>query len=721
MTTSRTSPLVLFLRTKAGRALSLGIVLKVLVLALGLVGAGIATSTALSLADSVGNVALVVGLVLLLVRAGTVARRHLLWRVRRKLILSYIFIGVVPALLIVAFFLLAGLLLFFNVGSYLIQTRVRAMVDDVRLLADRMSDNLDEAAGRRGAAATPDVVARLTQRDIAEAGRNFPGVSSTVFAAPARCARGTVTPLDGPISAGSWMHLTAPAELPEWLSCDGTTVVIAFTADGRSAGTTGSARLAVRAVRYVSTPRGWLALVVDVPITEFLVDRLRTETGIDFGGLTAFSPVGEDGRPDIVLPPPQPDAALADDADDPFRRTLTERLRWVAFLDYQDWGSGRAGTVTLQIGVNVGRLYRRISATPLASLGNLSFGQLLLGGLALVAVFFLVIQTIAFAMGLTLAKSITGAVHDLFVGTERVRDGDFSYKIPIRQRDQLGELAESFNIMTRSVEDLLVERAEKQRLEQELRIARQIQMSLLPQGPLGVPGVVISAHCEPAREVGGDYFDFLPLGDGRAGVLIADVAGKGTSAALYMAELKGLILSLSRNHASPRDLLIEANRLIAPHLDDRAFITMTYGVIDSERRTFTYARAGHCPLVYVAGAGSGPGGKGQVLAPSGMVVGLKLDGGEIFARVLEEVSLPLGTDDVVVLYTDGISEAMNPAGEEFGEARLCSLVEQHSHLRPDDLRERILRDIEGFTAGAPQHDDMTMLVLKMQATAEAGR
>ena len=134
--------------------------------------------------------------------------------------------------------------------------------------------------------------------------------------------------------------------------------------------------------------------------------------------------------------------------------------------------------------------------------------------------------------------------------------------------------------MTASIEDLLRQAAEKKRLEEELRIAHEIQMSLLPQGPLMMPGLSVTALCVPAREVGGDYYDFLPLDDHRVGVLIADVSGKGTSAALYMAELKGLVLSLSQIHTSPRELLIAANRIIAQHLDARSFITMTYAVID---------------------------------------------------------------------------------------------------------------------------------------------
>ena len=121
-----------------------------------------------------------------------------------------------------------------------------------------------------------------------------------------------------------------------------------------------------------------------------------------------------------------------------------------------------------------------------------------------------------------------------------------------------------------------------------------------------MPGLAMTAHCTPAREVGGDYYDFLPLDDHRLGVLIADVSGKGTSAALYMAELKGLMLSLSQIHTSPRELLIAANRIIAENLDSRSFITMTYAVLDLEARTMTYARAGHTPLIHLPACGGAP-------------------------------------------------------------------------------------------------------------------
>ena len=272
--------------------------------------------------------------------------------------------------------------------------------------------------------------------------------------------------------------------------------------------------------------------------------------------------------------------------------------------------------------------------------------------------------------------------------------------------------------MTESIERLLEEEKEKERLEEELRIAHDIQMSLLPHGRLNVPGLSITAICLPAKEVGGDYYDFVQLEDGRLGILIADVSGKGTSAALYMAELKGLILSLSRICRSPRELLIMANRLIAEHLDARSFITITYAVFDMREKTMTYARAGHTPLMHLTSSHGTP--RLNVLAPDGMVVGLKIDRGELFERLLQEQTIPLRQNDVYMLFTDGITEAMNASDDCFGEARLGQLLEEHAHLSAEELRERVLREISAFVGGAPQHDDMTMILIRVDNETALG-
>ena len=180
---------------------------------------------------------------------------------------------------------------------------------------------------------------------------------------------------------------------------------------------------------------------------------------------------------------------------------------WVAFLDVRDWETGATNFATVAIQLNVREIYDRITAL---STGR-QLGQFLLLILAFIGVLFLTIQFVALVIGFALARQITGAVHDLFTGTEHLRNRDFTHQIPVRARDQLGELADSFNVMTGEITKLLRENAEKARMEQEMLAAREIQQKLLPSGPLSVPGLAIMAFCEPAREVAGDYYDFLPI------------------------------------------------------------------------------------------------------------------------------------------------------------------------------------------------------------------
>jgi serine phosphatase RsbU (regulator of sigma subunit) len=537
-------------------------------------------------------------------------KRRLLWRVRRKLTISYIFIGVVPAILIATFFLLCGLLLFFNVAGYTVRSRAAALVDEARSLAQLVAVDPGTAVP--------------------------PGASTAIVAA---------------------------GQIPAWLPRDADHAALVAIDD--SAPPT----LAVRGVAWIDGAGPPRAVIVEMP----------------------FSPDEEVPSSAGDQPPPQ----------------------WVTTLEYTDWATGEATPATVAFRMNATDVYNRITGGPMARIGTFEFGEFLLVLVAAVGTLFLVIEIVALGMGLGLARTITGSIHDLFEGTERIRQGDFTHRIPIRRRDQLGELAGSFNSMTASVEDLLQQKAEKERLAQELKVARDIQMSLLPQGPVRMPGLALTGYCDPAREVGGDYYDFLRIDEQRLGVLIADVAGKGTSAALYMAELKGLMLALSQFHRSPRALLIEANRILSQQLDPSSFITMTYAVVDLEARTLTHARAGHCPLLYLPAAVNGRCAA-RMLTPEGMVLGLQIDNGETFNRLLQEVTIPIAAGDLFVLYTDGVTDATNDAGEWFGDLRLSALIEEHGTLPFDQLRERMLREVEVFAGAQAQHDDMTWVLIRVE-------
>jgi len=684
------------LGTWPGRILIASAVLKIL---LALLASARPLPPVLEALGTAASLALLGALAYYAARLVARLKRRLLWRVRRKLILSYIFIGFVPALLIVAFFLFSGFLLFLNVSSYLFKNGVDDLVDDVRAIAQSTVAEIERSGG-------PDAARPILQRRVTNIRGRYPMLSMALVGRPQ--AEGDPEAADPPLApvvAGAWAHLEPPPFLPGWIAKSrGFAGVLAFA----PAEAAQRIQLAVRVAAVPDGAEPRYGVIVDLPIDEAMGERLREATGIRPMNVAVI------GDEDALVRPLRgrvrsiAEAAAGQDGG----RLVGVFSRGMTFIDYTDWVTGQTGRVGVMMEISIRDIYDRMSAAQ-SRFGNLTLGDVFLVGLVGLAILFLIIEAVALVMGFALAKSITGSVHELFEGTEHVRQGDFTHRIEVTTRDQLGELAESFNAMTGSIEDLLQQAAEKKRLEEELRIARQIQMSLLPSGPLAMEGIAVTALCVPAREVGGDYYDFFPLGDRRVGLLIADVSGKGTSAAFYMAELKGLFLSLTQIYESPKQLLIEANRILAGSLDNRSFITMIYAVVDLDANTFTYARAGHTPLIYLPSPCNGVT-RARVLAPDGMVVGLKIDGiAERFASLLDEVTIPITGGDIFVLYTDGITEAMNHESELFGEGRLSQIVEEHGHLSSEELRERILREVEAFVAGADQHDDMTMILMKV--------
>jgi sigma-B regulation protein RsbU (phosphoserine phosphatase) len=632
-----------------------------------------------------------------IVRLIVLLRRDLLWRVRRRLVLSYVFLGVLPVGLLGLFFLAGGLLFAFEVGTYLFRQGANALVDETRIVARAVASDLERAQRR----AITDVLPELHRQHASQ----FPSLSIAMVPfggqeEPAAAA---------PMSAGGWAHGRPPARLPEWISVGGFQGVLV----GRSG--PDEPQLTIRAVEVVNLPAGAFAVVADLPFDELALDLIKERSGVDARVLPVAAGPDEVG-PAFAAAPQEGGPAGASQALRWWRPR--DWLRWdrSAVLPTVDWSTGRRTEATMALALDLADVYVRVSSGQ-ADTSAAGYSRVLPLALGVVALLLFIVQAAALIMGLTLARSITGSVDALFVGTERVMQGDFSHRIRIETRDQLGELAISFNRMTASVEDMLQEMAEKRRLQEELRIARQIQMSLLPPGPLQVRGLAVSALCVPAREVGGDYYDFFELNGSRVGLLIADVAGKGTSAALYMAELKGLMLSLSQIHDSPRALVVAANRILSANVASRSFITMTYAIVDPERRTLTYVRAGHTPLIRLTGGGTAER-HANLHTPDGLVVGLALDNiNEMFESSLEERTLPLDRGDVFVLYTDGVTDAMNAESDLFGDERLRQAIEDHGHLPPDQLRERIVREIEAFVGGAEQHDDLTMILVKVESVA----
>ncbi len=293
-------------------------------------------------------------------------------------------------------------------------------------------------------------------------------------------------------------------------------------------------------------------------------------------------------------------------------------------------------------------------------------------------------------------------MNDLYEGTRRVNRGDFSYRIPVRSRDQLSALAESFNTMTVSLERLIVESKEKERLESELQIAREVQSQLFPKQSPRLRGLEVAGVCRPARVVSGDYYDFVSFGESRLAVAIGDIAGKGISAALVMAGLQSALraqLAMSATTATAA-LVAQLNRLVFESSASHTYATFWYAVYDDLENRLTYTNAGHlAPLVV------GPEGVRR-LDCGGTVLGF-------FPQArYEQASLILNPGDLLVAYTDGITEPENSYRGEFGEERLLEVVTRHQDGAPEDVANAILEAVEAWSDAPEARDDMTLVVAR---------
>lgn len=254
--------------------------------------------------------------------------------------------------------------------------------------------------------------------------------------------------------------------------------------------------------------------------------------------------------------------------------------------------------------------------------------------------------------------------------------------------------------------NLLEASIKKERLEQELRIARDVQLKLLPQSLPEIESFELDSYFITAYEVGGDYFDFIQFGDGHQGIVIGDVSGKGTSAAFYMAEFKGVIQTLAQTFNNPKDLACHANKIFYSHIERRLFVSAVVAKYIPNKRMFQFIRAGHNPVLHCSNHNMQP----LFIQPPGLAIGL--DSGQKFNKIIQLETVKLEPGDSLVLFTDGLPEARNEKGEEFGEERLCQVLHENQRLSASEIKENILDEIMGFVGETPLHDDLTFIVMK---------
>tara|TARA_R110002124_G_scaffold134129_1_gene296759 strand:- start:8004 stop:10628 length:2625 start_codon:yes stop_codon:yes gene_type:complete len=253
------------------------------------------------------------------------------------------------------------------------------------------------------------------------------------------------------------------------------------------------------------------------------------------------------------------------------------------------------------------------------------------------------------------------------------------------------------------------DQAKEQRLDQELEIAQSVQRAFLPSRVAQLPGIDIAGICEPAQETGGDYYDMIPLGKNRMAIAIGDVSGKGIQAAFYMTFVKGVLHSLSALILSPLELLNQLNRLFKENATRGTFVSMIYGILEADKRTFTFARAGHNPMLVVRANGDA-----EWLQSKG--IGIGVTNSLLFIKGTEERELKLKEGDVAILYTDGITEMHNISNQFYGEERLKKVVKGVRKGTSSKILDIIISDVTEFKGVAKQHDDMTLVVMKADAS-----
>ena len=349
-------------------------------------------------------------------------------------------------------------------------------------------------------------------------------------------------------------------------------------------------------------------------------------------------------------------------------------------------------------------------------LGDMRYGQVIWVLFLVTVTLFLIVELVSLVIGVSITRTVTSAVHELYLGTRRVKEGDFSHRIPVRGNDQLAELGASFNNMTENLERLIVVAKEKERLQSELEIAREVQSQLFPKDVPDLETLTLTGVCNPARVVSGDYYDFMRLADTRLAFAIGDVAGKGISAALLMAAIQSTMrMQLTTGvtaaavggngggqpRLSTATMVSRLNKQLYANTSPEKFATFYFAVYEEQTHTLTYTNAGHLPPILLHDGAALP------LQVTGTVVGA------FPFACYEEKQVELASGDVLVAYTDGIVEPENEYGEMFGDKRLTDLLVKNADRGSGEIIARVMEAVQQWTGvSAELQDDMTILVAR---------
>jgi phosphoserine phosphatase RsbU/P len=601
-------------------------------------------------------------------------RTQLLWSLRNRLIVTYLFIAVVPIILLLVFASLLGQIIYQQLGAYLLYHDVEDRLEMLR--------NSGEAI----AAAESTLPANIDQLTLD------------------RALAGQVLIAEDKQLPGLMVNFGADEDyFREVVGKD----IGAFTGlvqDGT--------QLRLVSMREVDSPRGRQYIELSVPVTSEFLEGLAPDLGpVD---VTLWQSVGKDESQSAVR--------IGEDRSGQGRfyravmRVMTKKRQ---LLPAQSWmdpvveGFSQLNATYLA-GDRVQERDHPVFAFFKARRSQLnhrlfaSLGEL--GGakgfeLRLIGVFFLLIELAALVIGIRLTRAITRTISDLSRATQAVQEGNLAARVPVQRRDQLGMLGESFNSMTGSIGRLITEQKQLQRLENEISIAREVQDQLFPENLPHVEGVEIEAICKAARSVSGDYYDFIQLTPTRVAIAIADISGKGISAALLMASLQAALrsqlLTAGSENLSTAELVSRLNKHLVRNTGDDRFATFFIALYDIAARKLRYTNAGHLPGFCISD------GKSQHLDVGGIVLGIVDD------YHYKEACVDVPPNAVVIGYSDGLVEPENAYGEEFGVSRLEAAAQRVRQAPPRKIAESLMTAAEEWSGTPEQADDMTVIVAKL--------
>jgi sigma-B regulation protein RsbU (phosphoserine phosphatase) len=628
-----------------------------------------------------------------------------LWRLRNRLIVTYVFIGFIPLVLLVAlalgsFYLFAG-----QFATFIVTTGLNSELSSLSAANSTIARHLSSQIQREPAAWVASLET-LHQTDKHWANRQI-----CVWLNQKIVLNSSPTEVEAPIS-------------PSYLKSPFRGVVRDHD------------KLFLRVLETVPLKEGNLTVISSEP-----VDQLLQTLAANLGEITLYEGLtlhkvdrtepgpargtqvlaGDNKK--VVLDTSKAKLTFSSGTIPPPTRALDRDVLFVTSVSVMDWDDGEtANPIGITVQTRISKLYERLFSAQGDFAPTVEFFLLF------AVIFFAIIELLAIWIGTQLTRTVTGAVAQLYEGTQHVNRGDFSHRIPVKSNDQVATLANSFNSMTASLEKLIEEQKDKQRLENELVIAQEVQAQLFPQESVQLASLEVHGFFRPARTVSGDYYDFLTLDSDRLILAVGDVSGKGISAALLMATIHAAVRALSLQDVpvlrepaavgaavrpevmlasgfrgvdmSPGALLSLLNHQLYESTPPEKYATLFLGIYNGVERKLTYSNGGHLPPFIMSEDGSI-----RRLECGGTVVGL------FDQRSYNEASVELCRGEIFVGYTDGVTEPENDFGE-FGEARLIDLLRENRDLPLTRISEIVTAAVDDWIGPNEQPDDVTLVLAR---------